>query len=184
MKSKFDYFLVAACAVVIPFVAGGRVKVFGKGIEYDTDILPFLKGVLQAATSVEFSLPIILVAIGGYLLFTNYLYKRLATHRRQKRWYKIHRLLNYLLLIAPILLLEGTQTIVTADQRYSQRFLPILDDLYGQKYYLLFRLDELEGCVFYYTVIVNIVLLTMVIYYAFKEPPNDINKEVILDNLK
>lgn len=184
MKSKFDYFLAAACAVVIPFVAGGRVKVFGKGVEYDTDILPFLKGVLQAATSVEFSLPIILVAIGGYFLFTNYLSKRLATHRRQKWWYKTHRLLNYLLLIAPMLLFEGTKPIESADQSYSQRFLPILDDLYGQKYYLLFRFDEQEGYVFYYTVIVNIVLLTTVIYYAFKEPPNDINKEVILDDFK
>ncbi|MGH1435110.1 MAG: hypothetical protein ACRBG0_11690 [Lewinella sp.] len=184
MNPKFDCFLAAACAVVIPFVAGGRVKIFGKGIEYDTEILPFLKGVLQAATSVEFSLPIILVTIGGYLLFVIYLSKRLATHRRQKRWYKIHRLLNYLLLIAPMLLLEGTQTIIPADQRYSQRFLPILDDLYGQKYYLLFRLDELEGYAFYYTVIVNTVLLTMVIYYAFKEPSNDINKEVILDDFE
>lgn len=184
MKSQFDYFLAGICVVIIPFVAGGRVKVFGKGVEYDTEILPFFKDVLIASTSVEFSLPIILVAIGGYFLFTTYLYKRLASHRRQKWWYKTHRLLNYLLLIAPILLLEGTKPIESADQSYSQRFLPILDDLFGQEYYLLFRLDELEGYAFYYTTMVNTALLIIVIYYVYKDPANGINKEVILDDFK
>lgn len=183
MKSKIDYLLAATCAVMIPFVAGGRVRVFGKGVEYDTEILPFLKGILAKSTSVDVSLPIILVFIGGYFIIASFLGKRLAMKYQQQWWYKIHSLLNYLLVFAPMLLLEGTRPIAAIDQRYSQRFFSALDDLFGQRYYILFRLDEQEGYIFYYTLILNIGLLIMVIYYAYNDHPTDSKKEMILDDL-
>lgn len=184
MKSKLDFFLAAVCIILIPFSTGARIYVFGKGVEYDTEILPFLKGILVKSTYLEFSLSLFLVITGGYFLFANFLYERLASSQRQHWWYKTHRLINYLLLFAPLLLIEGTQSIAPNDRRYSQRFLPMLDDLFGQKYYLRFRLDELEGYVFYYALILNIALLIMVTYYAYKNHPNDTNEEMILDDLE
>ncbi len=182
MKSKFDYFLVAVCAMMLPFGTGGRIKVFGKGVEYDTEILPFMRGILTESVFVDFSLMIALAVIGGYFLISIFLAKKLSVQRRQQWWYKIHISLNYLLLITPMLLFEEIIRTKPDDQHYLQRFLPKLDDLFGHEYYLLFSLDELGGYVFYYTMILNMILFMMVIYFVFKDHENNGKEELILDD--
>lgn len=180
MKTKLDYLVVIICILAGAFGTDARIKLFGKGIEHDTEILPFLKGILIKSGFVDFSLVIAVAVIGAYFLSAALLHKQLPVELRQRWWYKAYQVLNYVLLLTPWLWYQGTRAIGSSDHNYSQRFLPVLDDFLGSNYYVLFQIDYYEAGCYYYTLLLNGALFLLTIYLVGYNNRKDGKREKML----
>ena len=68
---------------------------------------------------------------------------------------------------------------------------PIVSDFYrhwmislGRNIIYYSGLRNWRGYVFYYTLIFNVILLMVVIYFVFRDHPTDTKEEMILDDLE